>query len=252
MYNVQFIKLEKIHPNANQPRLYFDEQEIKSLAASIQANGLIQPITVRKDNHGYAIVTGERRYRACKLAQLDKVPCYVINVDQQTSAELAIVENIQRVDLSAIEEAKAYVELMALSGMCQIELARKMGKSQSAIANKIRLLQLPTNIQQAVASKQITERHGRALLKLDESEMNKVLDTILSKNYNVAQTENYVQQLHQPKKKPRYIKSFNKNALIAINTIKQSVKMVEKSGFSVEQSVKDQPDCIEITIKIKK
>lgn len=252
MYQIQFIGIDKIHPNANQPRLYFDENEIKALAASIEANGLIQPISVRKDKHGYAIVAGERRYRACKMAQLEKVPCYVLNIDQQTSAELALVENIQRVDLSAIEEAKAYVELMALTGMSQVKLAKKMGKSQSAIANKIRLLQLPHTIQDAIASKQISERHGRALLNVPTDQLDKALKTILDKNYNVAQTEEYVASLSKHKKKPRYIKSFNKSELIAVNTIKQSVKMVEKSGFSVEETVKDHSDYIEINIKIKK
>ena len=162
MKEVRMVPIEKIVPNPYQPRLEFNQESLMDLAQSIRENGLIQPITLKENNGRYEIIAGERRYRACMMIGLTEVPANIMNVSEANMAELALVENIQRENLSAIEEAKAYVQIMKVSGCTQSELALKVGKSQSSIANKIRLLNLSENVQNAVSSKIITERHARS------------------------------------------------------------------------------------------
>ncbi len=164
MRESKVVSIDEIRPNPYQPRVEFDDEALMELSQSIRENGLIHPITVRKENDGYEIVAGERRYRAMKIAGMLDIPVIVIDADEVQMAEMALVENIQRENLSAIEEAKAYVQIMKTSGISQSQLALKVGKSQSAVANKIRLLQLEEEVQQAVSARQITERHARALL----------------------------------------------------------------------------------------
>lgn len=138
------IPVEKIEPSRYQPRLKFDEEKLKELTESIQANGLIQPLTVRKMNDHYELIAGERRYRACRNAGFKEIPCYVLSPTDDQAAQMALIENVQRQDLSAIEEAKSYLQIMKQAHLSQEQLAKKVGKSQSAIANKIRLLNLPS------------------------------------------------------------------------------------------------------------
>ena len=166
MRESKVVSIDEIRPNPYQPRVEFDDEALMELSQSIRENGLIHPITVRKENDGYEIVAGERRYRAMKIAGMLDIPVIVIDADEVQMAEMALVENIQRENLSAIEEAKAYVQIMKTSGISQSQLALKVGKSQSAVANKIRLLQLEEEVQQAVSARQITERHARALLSV--------------------------------------------------------------------------------------
>lgn len=249
------LPLQKIHPNTQQPRLVFDDNELNALAASLKVNGLIQPITVRKDHDGYEIIAGERRYRAAIKAGWDTIDCYIKASDEKESATLALVENIQRVDLSSIEEAKAYQKIMTTYGLNQAQLAQALGKSQSGVANKLRLLNLPKDIQNAITSGLLTERHGRALLALDGSNQHKVYEKIIHDHLTVAQTEAQVAKYTQPRPKPQSkgkIRSFNKNQLIAINTIKTSINMVKKSGFTIDYSIDDDPTTITMTIKITK
>ena len=163
MKETKIIPIERIVPNPYQPRLEFNEESLFDLAQSIRENGLIQPISVREAKGHYEIVAGERRFRAMQLLGMTEVSAYVMDADEMQMAELALVENVQRENLSAIEEAKAYLQIMKITGCTQSQLAMKMGKSQSSIANKIRLLNLDDNIQNAVSSKIITERHARAL-----------------------------------------------------------------------------------------
>ena len=202
MREVREISIEQIHPNRHQPRTEFNQDALMELAQSIRENGLIQPITVRPDEEGYEIIAGERRYKACILAGYSEVPCNVMSADEQRLAELALVENIQRENLTAIEEAKAYVQIMRSSGMTQEELALRVGKSQSTVANKVRLLNLPQEIQEAVASRQITERHARALLSVVPGQQKEVYDQIVRRGMNVRQTEQLVKRLQSQKPEP--------------------------------------------------
>ena len=195
----KFIDIHKIEANGHQPRTHFENEKIQELAVSIQQNGLLQPIVVRPYQGKYQIVVGERRYRACLLAGIEEVPCLVQNYDEQQTATAAIVENIQRENLSAIEEALAYQQILDTQNITQEELAQKVGKKQSTIANKLRLLQLPMTVQEAVRRKDITERHARALLKLDTTaKQNNMLREIMDKGLNVEQTEEKIKKKDMP------------------------------------------------------
>ena len=208
----KFIDIHKIEANEHQPRTHFENEKIQELAVSIQQNGLLQPIVVRPYHGKYQIVVGERRYRACLLAGIEEVPCLVQNYDEQQTATAAIVENIQRENLSAIEEALAYQQILDTQNITQEELAQKVGKKQSTIANKLRLLQLPMTVQEAVRRKDITERHARALLKLDTTaKQNNMLREIMDKGLNVEQTEEKI------KKKIKFYTGHRKGALILHN-----------------------------------
>jgi ParB family chromosome partitioning protein len=246
------IPVQQIQSNRYQPRITFDDVALKELADSIKENGLIQPISVRPNGKAYEIIAGERRYRAMQLLGYRNIPCIVTNVDDVQLAEMALVENIQREDLSAIEEAKAYLVMIESQALTQEKIAQKMGKSQSAIANKIRLLQLPQAIQDAVSARQVTERHARALLAVDPDQQLPVFKKIVEQNLNVRQTEALIEHHNTaPKRKPT-TKGITRNLQIAINTIIASIKMIEKTGVNLEYKQTDQPDAIEVTIRFKK
>ena len=246
------IPVQQIQSNRYQPRITFDDVALKELADSIKENGLIQPISVRPNGKAYEIIAGERRFRAMQLLGYRPLPCIVSHVDDAQLAEMALVENIQREDLSAIEEAKAYLVMIESQALTQEKIAQKMGKSQSAIANKIRLLQLPQAIQDAVSARQVTERHARALLALDADQQLPVFKKVIEQNLNVRQTEALIDHHNTaPKRKPT-TKGITRNLQIAINTIVASIKMIEKTGVNLEYRQTDQPDAIEVTIRFKK
>jgi ParB family transcriptional regulator, chromosome partitioning protein len=246
------IPIQQIQSNRYQPRITFDDVALKELADSIKENGLIQPISVRPNGKHYEIIAGERRFRAMSQLGYRTIPCIVSNVNDTQLAEMALVENIQREDLSAIEEAKAYLVMIESQALTQEKIAQKMGKSQSAIANKIRLLQLPQAIQDAVSSRQVTERHARALLAVDADQQLSVFRKVVEQNLNVRQTEALIEHHNtQPKRKPT-TKGITRNLQIAINTIVASIKMIEKTGVHLEYRQTDQPDAIEFTIRFKK
>lgn len=193
---VLFIPIEDIIPNRAQPRLIFDDQSLKELASSIKEHGIIQPLVLRKKNEKYEIVAGERRYRAAKIAGLTEVPAIITEMSDEKSAEVAIVENIQRRDLTAIEEAKSYKTLLDNNNMSQEQLARKMGVSQSAISNKLRLLSLADEVQNAILESKISERHARSLLKVEnKDEQIKLLNRIIAERLTVKQLENEIKKL---------------------------------------------------------
>ena len=236
----KIVTIDEIQPNPYQPRLEFNNEALMELAQSIRENGLIQPITVRECENGYQIVAGERRYRALKLNGMFDIPVIVMDANELQMAEMALVENIQRENLSAIEEAKSYIDIMKYANLNQSQLALKIGKSQSSIANKIRLLNLEDNIQNAVNAKLISERHARALLGVDPEKQQDYLDKILKKGLSVSQTEKMVRadkEQEQPKKKVM-LKGITRNMKIALNTIRQALKMVEKAGIELETKKK--------------
>lgn len=189
------VPIEDILPNRFQPRLAFDDASLQDLAASIKQHGIIQPLILRRKNDKYEIIAGERRYKAARMAGLVSVPAIISNLSDAASAEVAIVENVQRKDLTAIEEAKSYQAILDKGYMTQEELAKRMGLSQSAISNKLRLLTLDESVQNAVLKNQISERHARSLLKVKDKNMQKVLlDKIINERLTVRQLEEEIKK----------------------------------------------------------
>lgn len=200
------VPLDDIIPNRFQPRLSFDEQGLNELAASIKQHGIIQPLVLRKIGDKYEIIAGERRYKASYIAGLAEVPAVVINLNDNESAEVAIVENIQRKDLSPIEEAKSYKKLLDRGYLTQDQLASRMGKTQATISNKLRLLNLDEEVQDALLNNKISERHARSILRLDDKNKQKeVLNEILEKRLNVRDTEELINEKINPSKEDEFI-----------------------------------------------
>lgn len=193
---VVMVRLSDIIPNRFQPRLTFDEEALNELSNSIKEHGIIQPLILRDLGSKYEIIAGERRYKASTLAGLTEVPAIVGSMDDQTSAELALIENIQRKDLSAIEEAKSYKKILEMGNLTQEELAKRMGKGQSTIANKMRLLSLTNEVQVALMNNLISERHARCLLQIkDEEKQKEVLNKIITERMNVRDTDEYIKNI---------------------------------------------------------
>lgn len=194
------VSLDDIIPNRFQPRLSFDEDELNELAKSIRQHGIIQPLVLRKVGNKYEIIAGERRFKASFIAGLTKVPAVVIDLNDNESAEVAIVENIQRKNLSALEEAKSYKKLLDRGYLTQEELATRMGKTQGAISNKLRLLNLSNEVQDALLNNEISERHARSLLKIEnEEDQVEVLRTIIRERLNVRDTDKLIDSLNETK-----------------------------------------------------
>ena len=198
--NIVEIPIEDIYPNANQPRTHFDEKALQELAESIKVLGIIQPITVRKDGAKFEIISGERRYRASKMASLKEIPAYVRLVNDQELLEMALVENIQREDLDAIEVALTYQRLLEEIGLTQEALSQRVGKERSTITNSIRLLKLNPDVQQAIRNGDISAGHGRAILSLENPEDQQALfKQIVNNRLSVRQAEEAVKHFKSPK-----------------------------------------------------
>lgn len=251
---IKNIPVGDIVPNPFQPRTVFDEERIEELCLTIQEHGIIQPIVVRQREGHFELIAGERRWRATRKLGLETIPAIVKDFNDSQAASIALIENLQREGLTAIEEAIAYQKLIELHELTQESLAQKLGKGQSTIANKLRLLHLPQTIQDVLLQRKITERHARALLTLkEESVQLKMLEEIIEKDLNVKQTENRIKQLLEVKevKKPRRV-SFSKDTRLAINTVRQSIDMVMKNGLSILSEEEDGDEFYQITIKIPK
>ncbi|TJY41707.1 nucleoid occlusion protein [Cohnella pontilimi] len=251
---VKQIQVHDIVPSPYQPRSIFDDERIDELCQTIKTHGVIQPIVVRVRNGKFEIIAGERRWRAVTKLGMETIPAIVREINDSQAASMALIENLQREGLTALEEAVAYQKLIDLHQLTQESLAQRLGKSQSTIANKIRLLQLGEEVKNALLERKVTERHARALLSLPDEEMqNKLLREIIEKELTVKQTEARVAfylQAGQPKKKNRV--SFSKDVRLALNTIRQSVDMVTGSGIPIKASEKDCDDHYEIVIHIPK
>lgn len=256
---IQSIAIEEIIPNPYQPREIFEEEKIKELAQSIQTHGLIQPIVLRKREQsfdGYEIVSGERRYRALCLLGKTHADCIIRSYDNKKSASVALIENIQRENLNPLEEARAFRDLIELFGLTQEALAQRLGKGQSTIANKIRLLQLPEKVQESLLKKKISERHGRALLILkdDIEKCNEILDEIIENRLNVKQTEELIARSLEegPISKKRKMKFVGKNIRLAINEFKRVFKVMDSFGYKYKKEESETDEYYQITIKIPK
>ena len=248
------IHIDQILPNPYQPRKIFDEEELSGLSESIRCNGILQPLSVRRTTCGnYEIIAGERRFRACKQAGLEYVPCIVMDVDEQKSAILAILENIQRHDLSFFEQAEGIMRLIEEWGVTQEEAALRLGKAQSTIANKLRLLKIPPFLRHKILENGLTERHARALLKFDDPrKMGDVLDCIVARKLNVMETDKLVAEMLQPKKE---LKRANrifivKDVKIFLNTVEKAIAVMKQSGIAAQSQRMDAEDYIEYTIRI--
>lgn len=253
---VRQIPVGEIVGSPYQPRTIFDDEKIDELCQTIRTHGVIQPIVVRYRNEKYEIIAGERRWRAVKKLGLESIPAILRDFNDSQAASIALIENLQREGLTSIEEAMAYQNLIDLHQLTQESLAQRLGKSQSTIANKIRLLQLPDEVKNALMERKITERHARALLSLDSEEMQlKVLGEIISKELNVKQTEAriaFYKEVAKNKKSPSRRISFTKDVRLALNTIRQSIDMVTGSGLQIKTEEKDHEDHYEIVIQIPK
>lgn len=248
---VQDLPIAQLHPNRYQPRRTFSEESIEQLAQTLDEEGLLQPIIVREDDEGYEIVAGERRYRAAKSLGWEKIPAIVNNLSDAQTASLALIENLQRENLNPIDEALAYQELMKINNLTQTQLAQNIGKSQSYVANKLRLLKLVPSVQQSLAQGQISARHGRALLALDVDQQGRLLKEILDKDLSVKETEKIAADFDNyfaPKKAKKPTIRYSKDLRVQINTIKQAVKLAKEAGTKVQ--VKEEKTSNEYTITI--
>ncbi len=255
------IPLEKIQRNPYQPRQEFDENELIDLAKSIRSYGLIQPIVVRALEDGYQIVAGERRYRACCMLGMKDIQSVVQVMDDEKVAAVSLIENIQRKELNYFEEANAYNILINQFGMTQDELARKIGRSQSAIANKLRILKLPDAVKEMIEPGVVSERHARALLKINNAETQmEIIRQILEKELTVKETEELVDKLSRnniPGESKRNNSNQNvsmiiRDARIFLNTIRETIKRARQTGADIVMEERDLEDEYEIIIKIAK
>ena len=251
---VIYLHPDVLHPNPNQPRKRFSPDGLEELAASIREHGVLQPLTVRKVDGSFELVSGERRLRAARMAGLSEVPCIVIDVDGVCSSLLALVENLQRRDLDFLEEAMALDRLIHTYDLSQDEAARRIGKSQSAVANKLRLLKLSPRLLDRLRQNGLTERHARALLRLETEEQQwEVLEYVIDHHLTVAQTEAYIEARLTPppprKKKPTFIL---KDVRLFLNTVTKGLSMMKDAGMNAEYGRQETEDAILLTIKIPK
>lgn len=251
---VQLLPVESVAPNPAQPRTQFDEQELEQLAQSILQNGLLQPISVRAlPEHRYELISGERRLRACKSLGQATIKAIVIEADDRQSAVFAMIENLQREQLSFFDEARGIHELIFQWHVTQEEAAIKLGMAQSTLANKLRLLRLEPEIQRLVAEHGLTERHARALLKVTGADRRRdVIAAIARKKMNVSQTERYIEDFLQPTQPAPQRLLVVKDLRIFINTIDRAVSTMKQAGIEAKVDQCDDGDFIEYTVKIPK
>ena len=254
--DISHIKTEKLLPNPYQPRRRFESEDMLSLADSIKENGVLQPLLIRRINNSdyFEVIAGERRLRASILAGLEKVPCIEVDCGYEESAVFSILENIQRCDLSFFEEAAAVGQLIDHFGMTQSECAKRLGKSQSALSNKLRLLKLPVDVRYFIEKEGLTERHARALLKLEsEKDIWAALNIIKEKRLNVEQTEKLIESLTDNTVKPKRntVKVF-RDVRIFINTVNRAIETMKASGINAETDKTETDDYIEFRVKIPK
>lgn len=255
------IRISEIVRNPNQPRRYFDPEAIATLAESIRQYGVLNPLTVRRTaNGGYELVAGERRLRAARVAGLTDVPCLLINADGEDSSVIALVENLQRRDLDFFEEANGFKRLIEQFGLTQEEAARKVGKTQSAVANKLRLLRLSQQNMELIRCNNLTERHARALLRLnDEADRINVTNYIIEHELNVSRTEEYIDEFIKAKENPqpvvetesgKHVVRLFKDVRFFLNTLNRAVGVMVDAGIGATVKQQESDDGLTLTICI--
>lgn len=246
------IPLKNIKVNPLQPRQKFKEEELLSLKESICQFGVLQPITVQKKNNGYEIVMGERRFRAAQMAGLTCIPAILTVSGEKTTAIMALVENLQRVDLNFFEEAQGIQRLISIHNMSQKDVGKTLGKNPATISNKLRLLQLPLKIRKSILDASLSERHARALLKLESEEnQERALNKIIENKLTVKKSEEFIEKLNQiPKKKKKIKRVFSTQ--IYINTLRYAYKEIKKTGIQASFHKNETDEYIEVVVKIPK
>lgn len=257
---IHALDVSVVAPNPFQPRKSFNDESLQELAASIREHGVIQPVLVRKAAEGYELIAGERRLRAARIAGLATVPAVVRDMGDKEMAELAMIENLQREDLHYLEEAEGFQLLLTSFGLTQEELARRVGKNQSTIANKLRLLRLPATVRQELVAASLTERHARALLKLEDPDrQQQALTAIRQNDLNVRETEDLVEGIvddisrEMAKKAPKQnVVKIIRDVRIFLNTINSVVAEMKKAGLKVKVNQLQDDEFITINLKIPK
>lgn len=246
---VVFLPARAIKPNPAQPRQVFEEDALAELAESIRHHGILQPLSVRRSGTGYELIAGERRLRAAQIAGLSEIPCIVMNMDAQESSLAAMIENLQRQDLDFVEEATGIARLMELCSMSQEQVARLLGKSQSAIANKLRILRHSAQVLDALRKSKLTERHARALLKLqDEGEKLRAIAVIARAGMSVARTERYMEELRTGQtERTRQV-----NVSAFLNHLNSFLQQIQLSGICAVSERRETEKEIVLTITIPK
>ena len=259
---ILYLRADELSPNPVQPRRRFDDEALAELSESIKTYGILNPLTVRLRGGKYELVAGERRLRAAKLAGLQEVPCILLDVNMEDASLIALVENLQRRDLDFIEEAAGINQLIRMFGMSQEEAARRIGKSQSAVANKLRLLKLPPDVLEALRENGLTERHGRALLRLQRPEAQReALAYVIDNGLTVAATDAYVDALlsrPEPEppaeaEKPEHRRTFVlKDVRVFLNTLSRSIDLMKQGGIDAGVQRQETEDSLILTISIPK
>ena len=259
---ILYLRADELSPNPVQPRRRFDDEALAELSESIKTYGILNPLTVRLRGGKYELVAGERRLRAAKLAGLQEVPCILLDVNMEDASLIALVENLQRRDLDFIEEAAGINQLIRMFGMSQEEAARRIGKSQSAVANKLRLLKLPPDVLEALRENGLTERHGRALLRLQRPEAQReALAYVIDNGLTVAATDAYVDALlsrPEPEppaeaEKPEHKRTFVlKDVRVFLNTLSRSIDLMKQGGIDAGVQRQETEDSLILTISIPK
>jgi ParB family chromosome partitioning protein len=260
---IELIEIDRIRPNPYQPRKRFNHIAIEELALSIKEYGVLQPIAVKRMNDGFfELIAGERRVKAAKLAGLKNIPAIVMEILDEDSTIIALIENLQREDLNFFEEAEGYASLMNDYGLTQEQVAKKVGKNQSTIANKIRLLRLPREVKDYIVQNGLTERHARALLKIPDKEIQMALvSRIVEKNLRVKDAEELIERVLDKlseRKEDIPQEDINRNIRgainyrIYVNTLKNAYRAIIQSGIQAEFSQRDSGEYIEVVVKIPK
>ena len=248
---IYFLPIDQIHPSLFQARRTFEEQELAGLAQSIRENGLLQPISVRKAAEGYELVAGERRLRACKLAQMTTIPAILCSSsDLEQTAALGLLENIQRTDLNPFEQAQGLRDILVLWDCTQAEAAKRLGMAQPTLANKLRLLQLTGDQRQFVLDNNLTERHARAVLRLPENRRSEALINIAKRRLNARQTDRYIEQLLNSTAKGRHRISMVRDVRIFVNTIDHAIRLMTDNGVPATAHREEKDGYIEYTVRI--
>ncbi|MBR4909757.1 MAG: ParB/RepB/Spo0J family partition protein [Clostridia bacterium] len=246
-----------ILPSPDQPRKRFDEQELDSLAKSISANGIIEPLCVRRDGRDkYVLISGERRLRAAKIAGLRRIPCVVHKTDDKSAALFTLTENIQREDLDFFEEAAAIDRLLAIYGISATEMAARLGMAQSTLSNKLRLLRIDRLDREKIIAANLSERHARALLRLNKNDIPSVIDTVISRQLSVRETEELVCAIVSPKKPEPQKEPVRKAAIgdikIFSNSLSRLLTTMQNSGIEASSSRRETDDYVEFEVRIEK